>query len=65
MNLQQKIKALDIPEIKGHKLTSSAGIAFAPKDGENFMELYRRADNALYQVKRGGRDGYAVYEKLK
>ncbi len=63
-DLQQKIKTLDIPELQGHKLTSSAGIAFAPKDGECFMELYRRADNALYQIKHGGRDGYAVYEKL-
>lgn len=61
--LQEKIRALDLPELQGHKLTSSAGIAFAPKDGDSFMDLYRRADNALYQTKRGGRDGYTVYEK--
>lgn len=64
-SLQEKIRALEIPELQGHQFTSSVGIAFAPKDGETFMELYRRADNALYQTKRGGRDGYTVYEKLQ
>ena len=63
--LQEKIRNMDIPELQGHKFTSSAGVAFAPKDGSCFMELYRRADNALYQTKRGGRDGYTVYEKLQ
>ena len=63
--LQEKIREMEIPELQGHKLTSSAGIAFAPKDGNNFMELYRRADNALYQTKRSGRDGYSVHEKLQ
>ncbi len=28
---------------------------------ENFQELYRKADMALYKAKRGGKDGYAVY----
>lgn len=60
---QDKIRALEIEELQGRHLTISAGIAFAPQDGNNFMELYRRADNALYQTKRAGRDGYHVYEK--
>ena len=64
-SLQEKIRALEIPELQGHPLTSSVGIAFAPRDGETFMELYRRADNALYQTKRNGRDSYTVYEKLQ
>ena len=64
-SLQQKIKEMEIEELQGHPLTSSAGIAFAPQDGDCFMDLYRRADNALYETKRGGRDGYTVYEKLE
>lgn len=60
---QDKIRAMEIEELQGRHLTISAGIAFAPQDGNNFMELYRRADNALYQTKRAGRDGYHVYEK--
>ena len=42
--------------------TNSAGIAFAPQDGDTFMELYQKADFALYQVKRSGRDGYRIYK---
>ena len=28
---------------------------------ENFHELYRRADTALYKAKRSGKGGYALY----
>lgn len=45
-----------------HTFTFSAGIAFAPQDGDTFMELYQKADFALYQVKRSGRDGYRIYK---
>lgn len=45
-----------------HTFTFSAGIAFAPQDGDTFMELYQKADLALYQVKRSGRDGYRIYK---
>lgn len=31
------------------------------KGGENFKELYRMADTALYRAKREGKGGYAVY----
>lgn len=61
--LQDEIRAMEIEELQGRHLTVSVGIAFAPQDGNDFMELYRRADNALYQTKRAGRDGYQIYEK--
>ena len=32
--------------------TASIGIAFGPEDGTSFRELYHRADEALYQVKK-------------
>ncbi|OKZ80907.1 MAG: hypothetical protein BHV98_03410 [Clostridium sp. CAG:217_53_7] len=41
----------------------SVGLAFSPEHGTTFMELYRHADTALYQVKQGGRNGFSVYEK--
>ncbi len=62
-SLQKKIREMEIKELGEKRLSISAGIAFAPKDGCSFMDLYRRADNALYQTKRAGRDGYHVYEK--
>lgn len=45
-----------------HTFTFSAGIAFAPQDGDTFMELYQKADLALYQVKHSGRNGYRIYK---
>lgn len=53
-SLLQKVNELKIEELKDFKLPIRIGIAFAPKDGTNFMELYRHADQALYQTKRTG-----------
>lgn len=39
----------------------SIGVALAPSDGVDRVELTRRADVALYHCKRGGRSEYAVY----
>ena len=60
-DLQDKVRAIQIEELGEKKFTFSAGISFAPEDGTSFMELYRKADNALYQCKRAGRDGYHIY----
>lgn len=48
--------------LKDFKLSISIGIAFAPKDGTTFMELYRHADQALYQTKRTGKNNYKIYK---
>lgn len=61
--LIDEVRALQIPELAGSGITISVGIAYSPDHGTAFMELYRHADTALYQVKRGGRDGFSVYEK--
>lgn len=47
------------------KITVSIGIAFAPKDGQTFEELYANADKALYFSKEHGRNQYARYEDKK
>ncbi|RUX94726.1 MULTISPECIES: EAL domain-containing protein [unclassified Mesorhizobium] len=39
----------------------SVGVAFAPRDGLEWVELVRRADVALYHAKAGGRSGYAFF----
>lgn len=44
-------------------MTSSIGIATAPKNGRTFNELYVKADEALYDVKRGLKNGYKIYEE--
>ena len=57
----ERIRALFESEIiqteKGDlKGTVSAGVAFAESDGEDFDTVLRRADNALYLAKGGGRN---------
>lgn len=38
-------------ELEGHTITTSAGIAIYPNDGLTFDELFKKADDALYQSK--------------
>ena len=44
----------------GQKLpiSCSVGVALAPDHGRTYVELFRRADQALYQAKAQGRDTY-------
>lgn len=62
-SLQQYLRELPMEELKGHVLTCSMGAAFMPKDGTEFEELYKHADDALYMTKRNGRDGFSIYHK--
>lgn len=39
----------------------SVGVALAPRDGRDLVELTRRADVALYHAKRAGRSEFAIY----
>lgn len=43
------------------KVSSSIGVAFAPKDGDTFEKLYLNSDAAQYLAKRSGKNRYAVY----
>lgn len=43
-------------------LSASIGAALAPAEGSTFEELYRKADKALYQVKKEGKNGYKRYK---
>ena len=38
----------------------SVGIAMFPDHGITFTQLYKSADDALYEVKRRGKNGYAL-----
>ena len=67
------LKALK--EVHGIKLNStvefdeemsfSAGIARFPLDAENLEELIKCADEALYQIKENGRDGFCWYKNIQ
>lgn len=42
-------------------VSGSVGISISPKDGDAFTELYHKADIALYEAKRKGKNNYVVY----
>jgi diguanylate cyclase (GGDEF)-like protein len=42
-------------------ITSSIGIAIAPRDGEHYETLLKHADIAMYRAKQQGRNRYATY----
>jgi diguanylate cyclase (GGDEF)-like protein len=43
-------------------VTASMGIALHPEDGENLETLIKRADVAMYEVKRSGGNNYRYYQ---
>jgi two-component system cell cycle response regulator len=49
-------------DIEGHtvSITASAGIGIYPLHGEDADTLMRSADEALYEAKRAGKNGYRV-----
>lgn len=50
-----KTQAYKIDELKGNNISISIGISTAPQDGDCYMDLYKRANQALYQVKQSGK----------
>lgn len=44
-------------------VSCSAGIVFAGENGKSFRELYPKADTALYQAKKAGKNRCAIYKK--
>ena len=42
-------------------LGASIGCVFVPMSGNDFIDLYKKADKALYTTKQNGKHGYSVY----
>lgn len=58
----QKIREIYIEDFKG-SISCSIGIAFYPEHETTFKGLYNLADQALYQTKNRGRNGYTCYRE--
>ena len=52
-------------QLKGVKIGCSIGIALAPEHGNSYIELFQHADQALYQVKKQGKNNFAFYDAQK
>ena len=59
--LLQGIDALEAPDLAP---TCSIGITLAHGDQDTFHAAYKRADQALYQAKSHGKNGYCWYEDM-
>lgn len=45
-------------------ISASVGVSLFPEDGDNFKDLYKHADEALYLSKQSGKNQYAFYHVL-
>ena len=59
-NICHSIKLDAAPE---REFSCSIGIAMAPDNGKNYTSLYEKADEAMYSVKRSGKDNFAFYNE--
>jgi len=52
-------------EIDGHKISleMSAGVSFYPQDADNSIELIHKADQAMYQAKRSGKNTLRTFNQ--
>ena len=46
-------------------ISASIGIACYPKDGSDYRNLFRHADEALYEAKEAGKNCYRMYTRRK
>jgi diguanylate cyclase (GGDEF)-like protein len=53
--LRNAIKSVKIPQMKGRVITASFGVTEV-REGESLEKVLKRADEALYEAKRNGRD---------
>lgn len=52
---------LHLRQLRLNTITASVGIALYPLDGSDAETLMKHADNAMYQAKESGRNGYRCY----
>ena len=48
-------------QLCGTKLSCSVGVALAPEDGTNYVDLFQYADQALYSAKSKGKNTFVFY----
>ncbi|MEG1584336.1 MAG: diguanylate cyclase, partial [Anaerovorax sp.] len=56
-----KLSALRVGENDGYQIHGSVGVIISHSGEDSFETLYKKADTALYYVKRHGKSNYAFY----
>lgn len=59
-NIQSRLEQLDTAEI-GQSVSVSIGVASAPQDGSVYAELAHAADEAMYDIKKQTKKGFALH----
>lgn len=59
--LSQALQKACTKDDKCWSMSASIGVSAAPRDGRDFDTLYQKADAALYQTKKRGKNGYTIY----
>ena len=60
-NLLMRLSATPAPDGRDANISISMGIVLSPRYGTTFEELYRKADHALYNAKRAGKNCCHVF----
>ncbi|MBP6018626.1 MAG: diguanylate cyclase [Burkholderiaceae bacterium] len=55
------MQPITLPNGQG-KVTASIGVSFFHHDGDSFDVLFSKADTAMYEAKRAGKNRYAFYD---
>ncbi|MEF9970977.1 MAG: diguanylate cyclase, partial [Oscillospiraceae bacterium] len=55
------LSALRVGEMSEYTLHGSLGVVCCGADEHSFEALYKKADSALYSVKRHGKNNFALY----
>lgn len=65
--MAEKILQLVSQQVIGRQpvISASIGIAFYPHHGEDKDQLIKLADEAMYQIKKSGKNGYIVANKVR
>ena len=61
-DIQEETRRLRAPD-GSQPFSCSIGIARLPNDGKTYAELYKKADEAMYSVKKSGKNNYAFFEQ--